>query len=153
MYEAQIGLSDWPKCIYSCRLIFLNVNSLNAVWNWWFWCCSYQLRRLLRTKPTPVQTDAVPRTVGDHRLFQKVWIHASRHVTIDTDGEEETGQSWIERSHWVADICFSRVNFHLTFNLNWWQAVFNQFRVFDVTHVELLVKTRDFPDLKINTIQ
>ena len=41
----------------------------------------------MRRKPTLVQTDAVPRTIKDHRLFQN---HASRHIIINTDGEEET---------------------------------------------------------------
>ena len=27
-----------------------------------------------------------------HKLFKKIWILASRHVIINTEGEEENGQ-------------------------------------------------------------
>ena len=59
----------------------------------------------MRRKPKLVRTDAVPRTIKDHRLFQN---HASRHIIINTDGEEETGiKSGIGRGHWVTDICYN----------------------------------------------
>ena len=56
-------------------------------------------------KSTFVRTDAVPRTIKDHRLFQN---HSSRHIIINTDAEEETGiKSGIGRGHWVTDICYN----------------------------------------------
>ena len=46
----------------------------------------------------------IPRKIKDHKLFKKTWIHASRHIIINTDGKEETGKSQIGRGHWVTDI-------------------------------------------------
>lgn len=42
-------------------------------------------------KRTIVRTDAVRRTIKDHKLYKKVWIHASRDIIISSDGVEETG--------------------------------------------------------------
>ena len=63
-------------------------------------------RLLLKRKRTLVQTDAVPRTVEVHKIhvLKTIWIHASRRVIINTDGEEETGKSWMGRGHRDTDI-------------------------------------------------
>ena len=68
----------------------------------WIWCCHYWQRLLLlRRKWTLARTDTIPRTTEDHIVFKKVWIHTSRHIMINTDGEEETGKSWMGRGHCV----------------------------------------------------
>ena len=44
------------------------------------------------------------------QIFQKIWIHAPRTTTINTDDEEETGQSRIRRGHWTRlppQVCFT----------------------------------------------
>ena len=35
------------------------------------------------------------------QIFKKMWIHAPRTTTINTDNEEETGQSRMRRGHWT----------------------------------------------------
>ena len=35
-----------------------------------------------------------------------MWIHASRDIIINTDGEEETGKSRMGRGHRITDICY-----------------------------------------------
>ena len=58
---------------------------------------------------TFVRIDAVPRITEDYKLSKKIWIHASRHIIINTDGEEETMKfSPIGRGHWVTDNCYNR---------------------------------------------
>ena len=52
-------------------------------------------------------TDTVLWTIEDHTLFEKTWIHTSRHIIINTDCEKETGQSQMGRGHWVTDICYN----------------------------------------------
>jgi len=42
--------------------------------------------------------------IEDHKLFKKIWIHASRHIMINTEGDEETGKSQLGRDHWVTEI-------------------------------------------------
>ena len=66
------------------------------------WCCHYQQRLLLRIKQTLVRTNAIPR-----KLFNNIWIHASRHIIINTDSKKETGKSWMGRGHWFTDICYN----------------------------------------------
>ena len=93
---------------------------------------------LLRRKQTLVRTDAVPRPSEDYKSFMKIWLHASRHITINTDGEEETRKSPMGRGHWVTDICYSLKEL---WNWNWQgccHAMSNQFRVLDVTRVAVL---------------
>ena len=48
----------------------------------------------MRRKLTPVWTDAIPssRSTVKNKLVKKILIHASRHIIINTDGEEETGK-------------------------------------------------------------
>ena len=48
-------------------------------------------------KLTLLRTDAVPCTIKDQKLFNKVWIHTSRHIIVDTDdGEEQGNLQWEE---------------------------------------------------------
>ena len=83
------------------------------------------IRLPLRRKWTLVRTGAVQRTIEDHRLFRKICIYTSRHIIINTDGEEETGKSRMGRSRWDTDICY---NLQRTLNRNCYHAVSNQFR-------------------------
>ena len=59
---------------------------------------------LLSRKGTLVQTDSILRPTEDNKSFKKEkkkkFIHASKHLVINTDGEEETGKSRMGRSHW-----------------------------------------------------
>ena len=50
-------------------------------------------------KTTLLRTDAVPRTTEDHRLFKKIWIHASRYSIINKYGEEEVRKYRMDRGH------------------------------------------------------
>ena len=61
---------------------------------------------LLRRKQTPVQTNSITFTIGDHKLFKKIWIPTSRHIIINTDSKEKT-KSQMGRGHWVPDIYYS----------------------------------------------
>lgn len=58
-------------------------------------------------KTTHVQTDAILHAIEDHKLFKKLWIHASKHSIINPDGEGETGKSQMGKGYWVTDICYS----------------------------------------------
>ena len=60
-------------------------------------------RLLLKRKRTLVRTD-----VHKIHVLKTVWIHASRRVIINTNGEEETGKSWVGRGHRVTGICLDR---------------------------------------------
>ena len=53
----------------------------------------------------------MPRTTEDRKLFEKIWIHASRHIIINTDVEEETGKSRMGRGHRAINICCNRNEF------------------------------------------
>ena len=58
-----------------------------------------------------VRTDATPSATEDHILFiyfKSVWIHASRHIIVNTDGDEETGKSRMQKGHWLTDVCYNR---------------------------------------------
>ena len=59
---------------------------------------SLQTEATTEEKTTLVLTNAITRTIEDHTLFKKIWIHASRHIIIKTDGEEGTGKSRIVTS-------------------------------------------------------
>ena len=101
MREAQIGLKfSRPSRVNSYRLTFLRLSSLSAV----------KIVLMARILPLPtvatieekttfVRTEAIPRSIDDHRLFQKIYIHESSRTIINTDGEEETGKSRILRGH------------------------------------------------------
>ena len=78
-------------------------------------------------------------TNEDHTLFQKVWIHASRHIIINTNSEEETGRSRMGSSHWVTNIGYSPVSFHLSLHSGCCHVVSNQYQIFDATRFALLV--------------
>ena len=60
----------------------------------------------LRRKRALVRTDAVPRATEDQKLFTKMWIHAPRHLIINTGSEEGTGKFRMGRGHWVGDVCY-----------------------------------------------
>ena len=62
---------------------------------------------IIEEKTILVQTDIIPGTVEDHKLFNNIWIQASRHIIINTDGEEQAGKSCMIRSHWVTDISYN----------------------------------------------
>ena len=56
-----------------------------------------------------VRTDTVQCIIEDLKLFKKSLIHSSRHIIINTDGEEEDKKknvSRMVRGHWVTDICY-----------------------------------------------
>ena len=36
-----------------------------------------------KQKRTLIRSEAVPRKKEDHKLFKKIWIHASRHILIN----------------------------------------------------------------------
>ena len=59
---------------------------------------------ILKRKRTLVRTDAVPRTIKDHKVFEKIGIYVSTH--INTDGEEETRKFRMGRGQRVTDICY-----------------------------------------------
>ena len=57
----------------------------------------------IERKTTLVRTDAFPWTTEDHKLFRKIWIHASWQIVINTDAVEETEKSRMEKrslGHW-----------------------------------------------------
>ena len=57
---------------------------------------------------TKTCTDTAPRTaIQDQKLFNEIWIHVSRHTTINTDGEEETRKYSMGRGPWVTNTCYS----------------------------------------------
>ena len=68
------------------------------------WCCRCRQGQL-RRKRTFVRTDAVSCTIEDHELFQKMLIHISRHIIINTEGKEVTRKSRMGRRPWVTNIC------------------------------------------------
>lgn len=49
---------------------------------------------------TLARTHAIPRTIEDQILFKKIWIHVSRHIIINKDGEEDTREPPMGRGHW-----------------------------------------------------
>ena len=139
MRGAQIGLFGRPKCVQSYRLICLCQSILNIVQKWRLWFCCYSQRLLLRKTGTCVRTSAIPLTIEDHKLVKRIWVHASRHIIIKTDGDDETGKLGTGK---FTDVC---LNFEL-WTWNWrgcCHAVRSKFRVFDVTRVALLVKSGD----------
>ena len=95
---------------------------------------------LTRTR-TLVHTNAIQRTIEDHKLLTKTWIHASKHIAINRDGKVGRG-----KSHWVIDL---RFNFEPETDKAGVQSVSRLRR-----HAHCIVGIiRDFPDLKINTRQ
>ena len=64
---------------------------------------------------------------------------------INLNGEEETGNSRMEKGHWVIDIGYNR-NERWTWNRQACRhAESNQFRVIDVARIALLVKQGTLP--------
>ena len=68
-------------------------------------------------KETLLRVVAVPRTIEDHKLLNKVWIHASRLIITNTDSEEERGKSALVRVHWVTDIGYNSSDLLFNFEL------------------------------------
>ena len=66
----------------------------------------------IEEKATLGRSDAVLRTIDDHKLFKKIWIHASQ-IIINTDGVEETGKYQMVRGHWITDIYYNRSDLYL----------------------------------------
>ena len=69
-----------------------------------------KLAVLMLLLPSEATTEDKTNTCPDRRhptyhrrpqIFQKMWIHAPRTTTINTDDEEETGQSRMRRDHWT----------------------------------------------------
>ena len=80
-------------------------------------------------RPTPSHVQGIK----DHKLLKNIWIHTSRHIAMDADGVDETGQFRMGKGRPVTDICYSCLEFW-TWTV-YSHAVFNEFRVFDVTRV------------------
>ena len=88
-------------------------------------------------KKTLAGTDASPLTTEDHKLSKKVLVHTSRHIIINSDGDEKTVKSVSNGNESVT----LTMNFHSTLNFSCTvNSVSNQFRDCDVTRVALLVK-------------
>ena len=91
------------------------------------------------------------------QIMFKNGTDASRRITVNTDGEEETGKSRMERGHLVTDkgVIWSlqsqrTLNLKLTRLLSCGLESVSSFRL----HARCIASnTRDFPDLKINTSQ
>lgn len=83
MCGAEIRLAGL-NALNSHRLINSSFKQLNAIYKW-----RTSLMLPLPTDATVVRTDASPLSVGDHHLFKNIWIHASRHTMINTDGKDE----------------------------------------------------------------
>ena len=66
---------------------------------------------------TFVRIDAVPRITEDYKLSKKIWIHASRHIIINTDSEGETGKSGMVRGHWGTGTATITATLDSTLNL------------------------------------
>ena len=105
---------------------------------------------LLRRKQTLVRTDAVQHPSEDYKSFMKIWLHASRHITINTDGEEETRKSPMGRGHWVTDVCYSLKELWIWNWQGFCHAMSNQFRVLTSRALRFC---KDFSVLQINTSQ
>ena len=90
-------------------------------------------------------------TNEDHTLFQKVWMHASRHIILNTDSEEETGRSRMGSSQWVTNIGYNLVSFHLSLHSGCCHVVSSQYQIFDATSVAVLVIQDIFPKTTTTT--
>ena len=49
--------------------------------------------------------------IEDHKLFKNIWIHTWRHIVMDADGVDETGQSGMGKGRSVTDICYNCLEF------------------------------------------
>ena len=105
-------------------------------------------------KATPIRPNhAIPRTTEYHKLCKRIWIHESRHIIIDKDGEEEARKSRTGRAgRWVTDM----FELLLNFEFETYKAVVLRCPIsfkFRLHPGCIFDKTKDFPDLKINTNQ
>ena len=103
---------DLMTCVLNwCKISLYDSSWADPVWltGYWNprtnWSYCYPERLLLRRKWTFLQTNAVRHTIENYKLFNKIWIHASRNIIIDTEDKEGTGKSQIGRGHWVTDVC------------------------------------------------
>lgn len=69
--------------------------------------CRYRLiEAVIKEETITRRSDVIARTTEDDRSVRKIWIHASRHIIANTDGEEGTVQSRVGRGYWVTGICY-----------------------------------------------
>ena len=81
MTVGQIGMCEaHPASLNAFKVTgsFFWMQPLSTCWKWKLWCCHYRQRLLLRIG-TLLQTNSIPCTIEEHKLFKKIWIHASRH--------------------------------------------------------------------------
>ena len=157
-----MGLFSQPNRVYSYRLVFL-CSSLNAVLQSWL---RYRLTwAAIKEETITRRSDAIPRTIEDHRWVRNIWIHASRHIIANTDSEEGPVQSRVGRGYWVTGICYfggvlwffgtpqaspsctlprkreeRRMQWTNAWSLGSCHTGSNRLRAFDVMRVALLVK-------------
>ena len=103
-----------------------------------------------RTWTLTVRTDTLQSTTEDHKLVKKVWIHASRHIIINTDGEEETGKAQMGRGHGSLTSATTVVNFEPEMDTAVSHGVESVLSFQHNAH-HIVSKTKGFPNLKINT--
>ena len=97
------------------------------------------------------------RNIKDH-IFRKKWIHASRHIIINTDGEEGAGKIRVRRVHWVTDVSvLLSTTWTLTLRNGHGRchAMPKRLPVLDITREAFFVgmKKRKIPDLKLKRRQ
>ena len=113
--------------------------------------CRYWWTEDTTEKKTLVRTEAIPHIIEDHKLFKKIRIQASRHIIINTEGEDETGKPRTVTGHWATITGYLQFNFELKTDKavsRGVQSVLN-FRRHALCFVAY--ETWDFPDLNINT--
>ena len=77
--------------------------------------------------------------------FKRIWINRSRHIIITTDGEEETGKSWMGRNCWVTDICCNQDELWSMFSIEPSALLLCSAQlVFGITCIILLVRQEIF---------
>ena len=143
------------RYIYLDSYHFWRVSSLNAAWK-------ALMLPLLTEGATEEKANACKNWHhptdhyhwGPQIIQENIDLCIKTHI-INMDGKEETGKSW----KWSLGQCHryllqSKWTLIQLWTWNWQgccHAMSNQFRVFDITYVALLVKLSDFHDLKIDT--
>ena len=91
----------------------------------------------MRRKRTRVRTDATPRSIEDHKLFKKIWIHASKCCN---QRRRRKGDRKIANGKRSLKYATTATNFESALSSFWnfESALLN--RVFEVARVALLVK-------------
>ena len=69
-------------------------------------------RPLLRRRRTLVQTDAIPCTTEDHRLFKKIGIQASRHIKSTQSAKRRQENLEWESSNGLLTFDIKEANFN-----------------------------------------